>query len=267
MKSITLLFVLAVLLVSTAIAQVDTLGQFEARQVVSRLSETDNAMSAPSFFAVADFGKVVAVGQAVSLRINDFVTSPNGRFFVCRNVGNVCLDPVASGGAITDTVPNSPGRLMVYVIAKTDATMKIVDFGYVSVFVNLIPEGESLGYVTNSVSAEAVTVQPCDGLPPGVKCPMFLVNQPNYFRVKTSGVYPANTTMFVLATAKDGSSGHPVSVGTREFTDSLFVTIPIITRNRTFVSLTTWNPETREFQTAVDAIGPLPSTGSFSAVR
>ncbi len=268
MKRLSLLFILAVLLVSTAIAgqTADTFGQFKARQAVASISETNNTNNnTPTFFPVGDFRKIVAVGQTVTIRMVDFSGIKDTQFFVCRDVGDKCYDPIDPNGTVVDTIPDA--NKIKYTVVQTDPHGEVLWYGDINILVRYVPPSEPFGYVTNSASAEAIIVQPCDNLPPGTNCPMYYVTEPNYLRIKTVGVYPANTVMHILATAKDGSVGRPVMVSTGESTDGLYITMPMVTRNRTSMSLTTWNPENREFQTAVDIIAPLAPTGPTSAVR
>ena len=269
MKRLSLLFALAVLFFSTAIAQqVDTFGQFKARQAIASLSETNNTNNnTPTFFAVGDFGKIVAVGQTVTIKMVDTSATKGTQFYVCRDLADKCYEPIAPNGAMVDTIPDASGEKVQYTVVQTDRAGTILWYGKLTAFIGYVPFNASLGYMTNSATAEAAIVQPCDNLPPGANCPMYYVTEPNYLRIKTVGVYPADTDMSVLASAKDGAVGRPAMVATGESTDGLFITIPMVTRNRTSVSLTTWNPETREFQTAVDVIAPLAPTGPVSEVR
>lgn len=214
----------------------------------------------PSFFAVAGFGDFVSPGQPVAIKLVDLALGEVNQFFVCRDPQGtaVCFEPLPSGSTFVDTIPaQSAGKTVVYQIAKVGGGLGgTTDWGYVKAQVGYTTTTNPVVGTATVRGVEPLIIQ-CQ-TKPGTYCPAVWITEPNWFRIQTAGNYPAGTTLFVLATAKDGSvAARSVRVESTYTNAEISYVIPRVTYRRSPTSLTEFEVSSRTFRTLPDVIGPV----------
>lgn len=222
----------------------------------------------PTFFAVANFGDFVAAGQPVAIKMVDLSIGERNQFFICRDPNGeaVCFPPLESGGTFVDTIPTqSVGKLVVYQIAKagTGLNSATTDWGFVKAQVGYNEGSWRMAVGTASIKAYEPKIVQCQSQP-GAECPAIWITEPNWFSVQAAGNYPAGTSLFILATAKDGGTGvRPTKVEITYPTSEMYYMFRRVTYRRSPISLTEFEAFSRTFRTLEDVIGPIVSNPSL----